>query len=227
MSRYALILDGVVVNLINADPDHIAELVLQETIDLGVDLAGYDGVVVNIGDTYLDGVFTAAVVIPPQASFEFRSTVSVDKNNEDQAVSGADWVKIEAKRVLWDLVGDYVLADSLINISQKGVYDYDIQVRVSDLVNVSAVEIALFQVGNEEDDYWFTLSRAYIAPGQASVHMGNMTQFDFYPDEQYYVAIQLTSTDPELTCSATILGSDDYTAWGSSWSAPLINAYRG
>ena len=150
---------------------------------------------------------------------QMNPTLAVDKDGEDQLISSTDWTKVTSARVIWDLLGDYDSENSQITVSQSGIYNYDMQMRFSDLSNVSIIEVALFKVTEAEPDYWFTLAFRNITV-QNTVHLGAMTQFDFFEDEEYFLAVKLTPADEEVACSATILGSDDFTAWGASWTAP-------
>lgn len=156
-----------------------------------------------------------------------RPSFAADKGDvNDQEISGTDWAKVLANRLLWTS-GFYDLDQSWFTIPLDGVYNHDLQLRLNNLVNVAAIEVSLFmRVDGVTDDYWFTLAKGYIQAGMTEIHLGNSTQFDFYAGEVYYMAVQLTPTDAQLPCSATILGSDDFTAWGSGWSSPLVNGYR-
>lgn len=224
-SRYALIQNGKVVNTINADANYVA--LIENDWDHVVDISNIDPTP-QLGWDYDGENFVAVDAPPPSATFESRSTHAVDKGNtEDQSISGEEWILFEAKRVLWDFLGEYNLTSSTFPITQSGVYNFDIQTKLTNLTNVGSIELALFKVEDGADDYWFKLDMAYPSVDQTEVSMGGSTQFDFYLGEEYYVAIKLSKRVPELDCSAVISGSDDYTAWGSSWNAPLVNAYRG
>jgi hypothetical protein len=163
---------------------------------------------------------------PPEPLPPEESSFAADRAGEDQDLRGANWEKILARRLLWDLDSGFSVDDSNFHVPADGIYNYDFQMRLSQLSNVGKVEVALFKhTEGEEDDFWFTLKKETVPNEDDEIHLGGMTQFDFLKDEQYFIAVYLTSRDGG-DCSAVMLGSDDYTAWGASYSRSLKNSYR-
>lgn len=159
---------------------------------------------------------------PFQPRPDFRSTFAVDKDGANQSLSGTDWTKLTAVRVLWDYHGDYDAATSEFVVPKDGIYSSDIQVRFTDFVNVKSVEVALFMyIDGVNDDYWFTLGKSEV-DSDSDAHIGNSTEFDFRAGQRFYIAARLTKISSLLACSATLLGSDDYTAWGGSYTLPIL-----
>lgn len=147
----------------------------------------------------------------------YQSSLAVDKNGTDQSLSGNDWTEITASRKLWDFGGDYNLSNNNFTIPYDGVYSFDSQISMTNLVNVTEIELAIFKRGSP-DDYWFIIDRKLIPTGATSIQLSGATMFDFYTDEEYCLKIKLYGTSP----SADISGSDDFTAWGFNLHRPLV-----
>jgi hypothetical protein len=145
----------------------------------------------------------------------FRSSIAVDKDGTDQSLSGEDWTLITADRVLWDFNEDYDTLENTIVIPVDGVYTFDAQIKIKDIVNCSFVEVAMWKVG-DPDDYWFILDKRVIVTA-TEVQLKGTTSFDFYVSDVMYLAVKLYGNGGG-TPSATIDGSDDYTAWGYTLS---------
>lgn len=171
----------------------------------------------------------AQYALPPDDSQPepIVTSFAVDKMETDQEIFGTNWTKIESKRLLWDVESGFELVDSMFNVKKTGIYNYDFQLQLNNLINIHSIEIALFQyVDGIEDDYWFTLKRETKHAADTVMHLGGMTQFDFFTGEKYYIALKLIPLDDQLPCSAIISGSDDHTAWGASFSSIIMNSYR-
>lgn len=146
------------------------------------------------------------------STVEFRCSVAIDKNNINQFMQGTDPVIVSADRILWDIGEDYDLATEDFVVPADGVYSFDSQIRVTNLSNVSSIELALYKRG-QPDDYWFILDKQAIG-SQTEIHLNGATEFDFYKDERYALKVIMYKTLPLINCSCTINGNDDYTAWG-------------
>lgn len=158
------------------------------------------------------------------SSSKVMPSLAVDKGEDDgtdQLIEGEGWVEITAHRKLWDANEDYDLENNNFDISRDGVYFFDGQFRIVDMVNCSSVEVAIFKREDPEDDYWFIIDEAPNSSGKEKVHLSGATGFDFRSGESYCLKIKLTKTNVLLACSAKILGSDDYTAWGFNWIREL------
>lgn len=142
-----------------------------------------------------------------------RSSVALDMGNTDQEVSGNEFVKIIPNRVIWDFAEDVHEMDFIAPVD--GIYSHDLQVQVKNCVNVDYVEIALFKETEESEDYWFICDKK--KPDNGLVHLNGATQLDMYEGEKFYLKIKLHGENP----SATIEGSDDYTAFGFNYSSPI------
>lgn len=184
--------------------DFASDSNLIQAIEDGIIQISRDGV------NLIESPYNAIILL---TQIDFRSSIAVDKDGVDQIVEGTDPVVIESNRILWDFNDDYDSISYDIVVPSDGIYSFDYQFQISSLVNVSSMELALFKRQEITDDYWFILDKRYILT-QTTVQMNGNTLFDFYKDERYTLKIILTKTVPELDCSCTILGSDDYTAWG-------------
>lgn len=155
------------------------------------------------------------------------TSFAADKAEVDQPITDDQWTKLTASRMLWDVESGFSITDSVLQVAKTGIYNFDFQMRLDSLVNVKAVEVALYQeVEGDPDDYWFTLKHQSVPAVDTVMQLGGMTQFDFFVGERYYVAVRLLPVDNKAPVSATIVGSDDHTAFGASFSTPLTNAYR-
>ena len=143
---------------------------------------------------------------------QFRSSVAIDKNGINQYISEIDPVVVVGDRLLWDLNEDYDLSTEDLVVPLDGIYSFDIQLKVSNLSNVSSVELAIYKRG-EPDDYWFILEKKDVG-SLSELQLNNTTSFDFYSEERYCLKIILTKILPLISCSCTIEGNDDYSAWG-------------
>jgi hypothetical protein len=165
-------------------------------------------------------------VIPAGPPLPQDCTFAVDRENIDQELIGTDFIKLIPLRKLWDKHASIELNNGNFTIPIDGVYNLDIQSRFNTFINVKNIEIAIFQVTEEEDDFWFTLKKERVFEDDTELHLGNMTQFDFKKDETYYIAVNLTPIDINLPTSCILLGSDDYTAWGMNYQTDLNDSYR-
>lgn len=159
------------------------------------------------------------VEIPP---FIYPS-FAVDKgpgDGVDQVISDDSWTEVSAEQVLWDKNLDYDIETNNFNVHWKGVYSHDSQLMIKDCVNVSKVELAIFKREEPEDDYWFILDKKSIDSSN-EVQINGATSFNFDQGESYVLKIKLYKADAGLDCSATISGSDDYTAWGFNYIRDL------
>lgn len=150
---------------------------------------------------------------------DIRSSIALDKEGIDQYIEGDSPVVITSDRVLWDLNEDYDINNDNFLIPIDGIYFFDCQIKITDLSNVSSVEIALYKRGTP-DDYWFILDKKEVG-SLSEIQMAGATSFDFYTGEEYTLKIILTKTISILECSCTISGNDDYTAWGYSIKYPF------
>lgn len=147
---------------------------------------------------------------------DFRSSLAVDKDGNNQNISGNGWHTITGSRVLWDINQDWDGVSHDFVVPLDGVYNFDIQQKITNLSSVSRIEMALFKRidGNpENDDYWFIIDEK-SPDSLTEVQMDGATQFDFYEGERYCIKIKLEG----LFASATLSGNDDYTAWGFNLS---------
>jgi hypothetical protein len=145
------------------------------------------------------------------------SSLAVDKDGNDQSLSGNDWIVVTASQVLWDINNDYDMDTDDFVVPYDGIYFHDGQFRLVSMSNVTKVELTMFKRETEGDDYWFILDEKPIASGQTECQLSSGTTFNFYEDERYTVKIKLYGTDP----TASIDGDDDFTAWGYSFSRRL------
>lgn len=149
----------------------------------------------------------------------WESSTAIDKDGENQSLSGDGWHEFTASRKIWDLNSDYDIESNNFKAPFNGVFFFDGQFRVSNFANVDYVEIALFKRG-EPDDYWFIIDRKYV-DGKPELAMSGSTYFDFYEDEEFCLKIRLNKVLPLVGCSASISGDDDFTAWGYSFGHQL------
>ena len=167
--------------------------------------------------TFFTDVSKGIAWLQSPSSNQFPFSWASDLNNEDENISGTDPIRVPIKRILWDYNGDIDESGNFV-IGKPGVYNWDIQLRLKDMVNVTATELAIYKVEEGADDYWFIMSHKENYNNLSMVQLSGMTQFDFHADEEYYLVVKLYGTNP----SAVIDGNDDYTAWGSSWALPLV-----
>jgi hypothetical protein len=146
----------------------------------------------------------------------FHSSTAIDKNGIDQEITGTDWTEITGERILWDLNGDYDVETNNFIVPFDGIYFSDLQIRVTDIVNVTDIELALFKRDTPVDDYWFILDKKEIYL-ETECQLSGSTSFDFYEGEEYVLKIKLSGTN----ASCTLSGSDDYTAMGYSFTRSL------
>lgn len=147
-------------------------------------------------------------------SVSVSSSLAVDKNGTDQTITNENWQLLTANRVIWDINGDYIVADNDFKVPVNAVYKFDGKIRVTGLVNVGVIELAVYKRGNP-DDYWFIVDRQYPeALSLQEVILSGAIAFDMYKDELFCLKIKLTKAVGLLGISATIDGDDDYTAWG-------------
>ncbi len=147
---------------------------------------------------------------------EFNSSLAVDKSGTDQSLSGTDWILVTANSILWDIDGDYDADTDDFLVPYDGIYFYDGQIRIVNMIGVTDVELALFKRG-DPDDYWFILDKKEIVAGHTTCQLSAGTSFDFYEDERYCLKIKLYGLLP----SAEIDGDDDYTSWGVCFQRSL------
>ena len=136
------------------------------------------------------------------------SSLAVDKNNTEQDLTDDSWTTLISNRILWDKNGDYATESEDLIVPFTGIYFFDLQIKVENLLNVEEIEIALFKRGTP-DDYWFILDKKNIS-SETSVQLSGATSFDFVEGDRYCIKVKLYGTD----CTATICGGDDYSAWG-------------
>lgn len=150
----------------------------------------------------------------------YNSSIAVDKDGTDQTITGTSPVKVTADHVLWDFNGDYSTASSHFLVPASGIYVFDIQLKFKNLVNVTAVELALFRVGTGiggADEYWFILGKQYVNIVDSEIQISSFTRFDMVLEEQYCVKAILYGVSP----SADVSGDASYSAWGFSYSTDL------
>ena len=176
---------------------------LIEDIQNGVVVMSRDGV------NDIENVENSLLLL---STVEFRCSVAIDKNSINQFIQGTNPIVVSADRILWDIGEDYDLAAEDFVVPADGVYYFDSQIRVTNLANVSSIELALYKRG-EPDDYWFILDKQAVG-GQTEIQLNGATEFDFYKDERYALKVIMYKTLPLVDCSCTISGDDDYTAWG-------------
>ena len=148
---------------------------------------------------------------------DFYSSLAVDKDGEDQDLSGNNWTVVSSSRILWDANDDYLAESNDFKIPFDGVYSSDGQIKIINISNCTKIELALFKRKDGGDDYWFILDEKPIVSGQSDTLLSYSTFFDFYEEEEYCLKIKLYGEN----ASATINGEDDYTAWGYSFSRNL------
>lgn len=170
----------------------------------------------------------AKFALPPPPEPDPRDcTFAHDRGGADMAIEGTDWAPLQPMRILWARELGKDISTPVFRLPVDGVYNQDFQARFKSLVNVKRIEVGIFQkVEGEDDDFWFTLKKETVPTGDTEIHLGGMTQFDFHKGEEYYLAVQLTPIDDGQPCSASLSGSDDYTAWGCSFSTELGDKYR-
>ena len=164
---------------------------------------------------------TAKIYMQSRIPMEYPSGCAIDLDNVDQDLSGDDWNVVLGTRALWDFLVNYDLEAGDFIAPADAIYFFDLQIKVTDLSNVSFVEIAMFQRASPDDDYWFILGGAQTDITQTELQISNGTMFDMRYGERYCIKIRLTKTNPLLDCSAKISGSDDYTAWGYDFRRPI------
>lgn len=148
----------------------------------------------------------------------YRSTCAVDKNGSNQSLSGEGWTELTATRKLWDVNEDYDLdSNDFICPVDSSLYVLESQILVQSCVNVLFAELAVFKRGSP-DDYWFLLDRK--APLGGEVNLSCSISFDMYLEERFCLKLKLTKNI--LNPTATIVGNDDYTAWGYNWNGYLV-----
>lgn len=164
-----------------------------------------------------DGVNEFDADIGKSFLYEEKFSCAVDLDNEDEIISGNDWIEIPHKRVIWDTLN---LIDAVNNdfiVPYDGVFTCDLKLRIKDMSNVTAVEVALFKRG-DPDDYWFIMSYHDIV-GDSILDMSGSTPFDMYTGEIFTLKIKLYGTSAE----ALIGGNDDYTAFGYTFHHKLVS----
>ena len=146
----------------------------------------------------------------------YNSSVSVDKNGVDQSISGTDATTVTAAEILWDFNNDFDLTTSTFVSPATGIFDFDMQIGIGSLTNVTAVEAAVFRVGTGPggaDEYWFNVGKQYINIVDTDVHLSAYTRFNMVQGEVYAVKVILYGSSP----SATIVGDTTQTAWDFSF----------
>lgn len=82
------------------------------------------------------------------------TSFAADKAEVDQPITDDQWTKLTASRMLWDVESGFSITDSVLQVAKTGIYNFDFQMRLDSLVNVKAVEVALYQeVEGDPDDY--------------------------------------------------------------------------
>lgn len=153
-------------------------------------------------------------------SITVSSSLAVDKDGTDQALTGTDWIDVQAERIIWDLNEDYDVSTDDFLVPDNAIYKFDPMMRIKNIVDIEEIELAIFKRGSP-DDYWFLIDRQYpAAQGLSEVVLSNSIAFDFYTGERYCVKIKMVATSGG-TPTADIDGSDDYTAWGYDLSKKL------
>lgn len=150
----------------------------------------------------------------------FASSFAVDKNNVDQTISGLTATVLTADNVLWDFNGDFDIATGDFIVPIDGIYSFDVQCRVKNLLNVTASEITLFRRGTGiggVDEFWFTLGKMYANLVDAEMHFSANTRFDMRLGERYCIKISLFGVSPSLKIS----GDDTLTSWGFNYESDL------
>lgn len=157
---------------------------------------------------------------PKEIKMAYNSSCAVDKNEVNQSISGTSPVKVTADHVLWDFNGDYSTANSHFTVPATGIYVFDIQLKLQSLVNVTAVELALYRVGTGPggaDEYWFILGKQYVNIVDSEIQITSFTRFDMVLEEQYCIKVILSGVNP----SAVVSGDASRSAWGFSYSTDM------
>lgn len=188
----------------------------SEDSDLLSDIMSGDIVMSRDGVADLTTVENSLALLAPM---DYRVSVAIDKEGIDQYASGTSAVTITADRILWDLHEDYDLENEAFVVPIDGVYFFDIQLRLTNLSNVSTIELALYKSGSP-DDYWFILDKKDVS-SLSDIQLSGATSFDFYKGDSYKVKLIMTKVLPLVECSCTIDGDDDFTAWGYSLNYPF------
>jgi hypothetical protein len=203
----------VIVEISTVDVDNMLDDQMRDFISNG------DIVVINDDDEELAPVIGYSLF--SSRSISIASSVAVDKNGVDQAITADTWEVVQAERIIWDLNGDYDEADDDFVVPENGLYKADPVLRIKDIEHVDVVELAIFKREDPVDDYWFILDRQYPSDQNLSeVILSNSVAFDFYKGEHYCLKVKITSSSGQ-TGVANIDGSDDYTAWGFDLSKKL------
>jgi hypothetical protein len=150
------------------------------------------------------------------------STWAVDLEGTDQDLEGTDWQLLIPEQVLWDLnetfgSPDYDIDNSQFDVQVSGIYLHDTQLKFKDLVNVKSIDVGVFQVVDEVSSFWYRMGFTEVPLGAGEIQMNNAEQLNFLQDEIYQLKVKLTPVDGLLPCSATLDGSEDFTAWSASW----------
>jgi len=155
---------------------------------------------------------------------EFPFSAALDLNNIDQEVDGTNWIEVLPKRIIWDINQNYDIVNNDFVVPVDGIYYADGQFNVKNIQYCESIELAIFKREENGDDFWFILDKKIIN-NQSEEQMTFNTLFDFYENEKYAIKIKLTKKTNLLNFdpSCKINGSDDYTAWGYSFSKSLYN----
>jgi hypothetical protein len=145
----------------------------------------------------------------------YRSSVAIDMNGVDQPIVGTEWVKVEGSRKIWDFNGDFSVEEHSFSPPVNGIYDHDFTISIKDVLNVSKVELALF----ESDEKWFKVASQVVTAGQTEVDLYSSLSMDGWLGDKFDLRVKLYGT---ADASATIVGHDDETAYGWKFISAFV-----
>lgn len=174
---------------------------------------------INVSYNGTDPISSASKAISfLKATQTFQSTWATDKNNIDQVVLGDDPVLIEAKRTLWDLLGDYDLITSKFFSPIDGIWSSNGTICVKNQVNVKNVAIEIWR----NDEPWFTVNQKPPSDGLTFIPFSCDVDAYASEDHNFDLRIHLEKINPTDDCQITISGSDEETAWGMTFLQQLV-----
>ena len=153
-----------------------------------------------------------------------RPMIAVDYNNEDEVLNvSGEWIDLKPKRTIWDNDQNFNLETGDIEVAETGIYLSTLKMTLTNVTNISKVELFIFKRLPDGDDQWFELDTKFSGDiHDGVVKLSFATTFDFYNEEKYCFKIKLHKADENLDCEATIVGDDDYTAWDFSYLRELV-----
>lgn len=212
------------------EPDTLYEIQPHELVrwqwDSQVEEWIGDGtLVVNTGDVDLEDPVQAISYL--RVAQFYPSTWAVDKHtvdeeevetDHDQEVTTTDSTKIDAKRILWDQMGEVDLENSNWAPSINGIWHLNGTVALKSCSNVARARIEIFR----NDELWFVVADQPVGP-LTSANLIFSCDVDAYASESHVfdLRLALVKENPLAAVSATISGSDEDTAWGMTFVQPL------